>query len=566
MLQIDTNYPSAPPPTQNPNSNFFRLGTSSNQNQNFFNNHQNQSVPFPQINRTFGRLSLSENTNFNPFQGDKEIEDEDSANPWQDMLQTDTNYPSAPPPTQNPNSNSFRLGTSSNFETVHLQMKCIYLTKSPYDNRNPFLEAEDIIFFLATFDDNFVFSQTQKSRKQINDEVFEYKMNISYREFNDLITPLFVIRYQKSGNYFVIQIVKHHQSIQYEVEQHPFKKMARDVYIYVNPRVIDIYHPKSQDYHPNKGMKELSDFYNNKSVNPEFVKLSTSFQFYSIAPFDNKTVRRHYYESISPDDSIEGIVKAVGGHLFRFLTKQKFDPKNYSFGIFAWFSPYFEKFATCFPIQDCIATIEIDATFRALNPYVICIPHLIFHNVGVSIGILAAPSESHALYSLLFESLKAFDAYRKQRDSQKEGNGGIPNEINEGEQDFYNPEPLLPFFKEKFYLTDAHKSFGKLSNDYGLKNVHCYVHFIRQLGANSRLAFLATDILYTRSEHEWKDNVLRYQMIFKLLLHEEIKTIPFDGKLLSKEEFIHEQPLQYILESPSNVKNRYLPLYEMAQR
>ena len=74
---------------------------------------------------------------------------------------------------------------------------------------------------------------------------------------------------------------------------------------------------------------------------------------------------------------------------------------------------------------------------------------------------------------------------------------------------------FLRNLKKKKFLTDEHKAFTILAKKHGLDMYNCYVHLIRSIGANSLLGFLLVDMLYTFSEREWSENILRYFYTFK---------------------------------------------------
>ena len=157
--------------------------------------------------------------------------------------------------------------------------------------------------------------------------------------------------------------------------------------------------------------------------------------------------------------------------LYKHLVDNFFDNNedisldDYPFQIFAWFSPY-RDFIINSDQFNLITTIELDATFEALDTYVICVPHLIYRNTGIPIGILVSLSESASLYSIFFESLKKLDEQK-------------PNKSFS----------YLQIFLEKKYLTDEHSSFEKLRKTYPIDLYHCFVHLIRTIGANSLLGF-----------------------------------------------------------------------------
>lgn len=83
-------------------------------------------------------------------------------------------------------------------------------------------------------------------------------------------------------------------------------------------------------------------------------------------------------------------------------------------------------------------TLELDATFDGLEPYVTCIPAIIYRNTSIHLGLLISISESTSLYSFFFQSLKKMDVEK--------------------------PNPNFSYYEkyaEKNYIIDEHKSFIK---------------------------------------------------------------------------------------------------------
>lgn len=123
--------------------------------------------------------------------------------------------------------------------------------------------------------------------------------------------------------------------------------------------------------------------------------------FYSISPFNPKTIARKQILLINPTNTIDGILKSFGGTFFKFKSNETLSIDEYPFHIFAWFPSFFysilhsDKF-------DQMSTIELDGTFEALDPYVLCIPQLIYRNTGIQIAILVSISEKSSLYSIIF--------------------------------------------------------------------------------------------------------------------------------------------------------------------
>lgn len=226
----------------------------------------------------------------------------------------------------------------------------------------------------------------------------------------------------------------------------------------------------------------------------------TASIFYSVAPFNPKTVSRNKNKLLNPDNTIDGILNNLGGRYFKFKNTEEIEIGEYPYKIFSWLSPYLDSIIES-PEFQLMTTVELDSTFDALNPYTICIPILIYRNSGIPLGILASITESASLYSLFFESLIELD---KQ-----------------------NPHPKFSYyqiFAEKKFLTDEHKSFIKLQKKYNIEIYHCFVHLIRTVGANSLLGFFLSDLLYTFSKEQWDQNLVRMCYTFQNLFKEKSPT------------------------------------------
>lgn len=392
---------------------------------------------------------------------------------------------------------SLNIGTSTNMKsqnTLHQRDHMIFLTNSPYINTKPLLDNFTILYFLSTFNnDIFDFTQTHKFKKpkKIDKQLFTNFLIISRKGIE-----LFKVFYQQCGNYFAVQILNVDESINYKEVEVKLNKLKRKVYVYNNPLI------ENKDsiipIQANRGIMELCDFYNNKSVDPSMRNPITASLFYNVSPFNQKTINRNKHKIMNPDDSIIGVLENFGGMLFIFNSSEPIDEKQFPFGVFSWLTPYFNDIVSS-QYFEYAATIELDATFQVLAPYKICVPLLIYRNSGIPLGILVSPSEKFSLYSMFFESLKKLD-----------------NELGNSEND----NSLFKKFQNKKYLSDEHKAFQKLSKEYNLEFYNCFVHLIRSIGANSLLGFLLSDILYTFSGDEWSKNIFRYFHILKQLYEE----------------------------------------------
>lgn len=356
-----------------------------------------------------------------------------------------------------------RLGTSKNIFTTNIlqeRNRAVFLTKDPFNNKEPLLDHFTALAFLSTLSDKFFhFTQTKVSEITITGQRFTHYIEISYNH-----TIVFIFRFQVSGNYFVIQI-RNTCGLKFNKENVKLNINSRNVYIYANQILTDLNAKSSLNFLRNSGISEISDFYNNSSVDRTKQNPLTPTLFYAVAPFNPKTIARTKNKIINPDNTINGIIQTFGGQFFRFHNNEDISLDDYPFQIFSWFSPYLD-FIINSDQFDLITTVELDATFEALDPYVICVPHLIYRNTGIPIGILVSLSESASLYSIFFESLKKLDEQK-------------PNESFS----------YLQIFLKKKYLTDEHAAFEKLKKTYPIDLYHCFVHLIRTIGANSLLGF-----------------------------------------------------------------------------
>ena len=168
--------------------------------------------------------------------------------------------------------------------------RSVFLSKPPFDNKSPLLDNFTILAFLSTFNDSeFHFTQTQSSQITICHQNFTHCMDISYK-----MNKLFRVRYQKSSNYFVIQILNTSNiSKMFEKKEVKFNINNRNVYIYIKPPIEDPYCDSPIKLQKNSGISEMSDFYDNSGVDRSCQNQVTTSIFYSVAPFTSKTVSRN---------------------------------------------------------------------------------------------------------------------------------------------------------------------------------------------------------------------------------------------------------------------------------
>jgi hypothetical protein len=110
--------------------------------------------------------------------------------------------------------------------------------------------------------------------------------------------------------------------------------------------------------------------------------------------------------------------------------------------------------------------IQLDASFRAVHPYVFCVPQIIIANLAIPIGISVGPSEKAELYENFFKELDTLKV-RKTRDET-----GIPvlSDHGGGLVSFCNARTLSQFF--------------------------CFRHLIESFGSASALGGIVNELLY----------------------------------------------------------------------
>ena len=109
---------------------------------------------------------------------------------------------------------------------------------------------------------------------------------------------------------------------------------------------------------------------------------------------------------------------------------------------------------------------SLDASFYALRPYVYCVPHVIYCNSSIPIGISIAPSETAGLYEQFFELL--------------------PGESAEQ-------------LRQKICITDEGSAVGSFLSSHGIRQVLCHRHLIQSFGASGLLGALVRLILKSSS-------------------------------------------------------------------
>lgn len=121
--------------------------------------------------------------------------------------------------------------------------------------------------------------------------------------------------------------------------------------------------------------------------------------------------------------------------------------------------------------------IEMDASFKALNPYCFCLANAIYNNESYPIGISISPSENETLYSNFIELSI---------------NSRIDKEIWLG----------------KSLLSDMHPSLIKFASEYCRFHYFCHRHILEYFGTNSGLFIFVSKLLRCCSYEEYDETRL----------------------------------------------------------
>lgn len=297
---------------------------------------------------------------------------------------------------------------------------------------------------------------------------------------------VFKLQFDSFGKHFYLQIIDTSHYIRYE--EIMFKRLRRKkpMYLYTFSFIKDynLTTPYQIRYSQNL-FHRISVIFNNKTASAE-VNQFTAMLFYRYSPFNHKVEIKNQMRQINPSDDLYFIFQNHSGYLLMIEGDGPFVFREKRIKSFCWLHPYYNDFL------NKGTAIGLDATFRVLKPYKLCVPQCIINNTGVPLGIATAPSESFALYSLLFETVFQLD------------------------------NNTFQTLQRKAFISDEHKSFNKLQSVYNIKIYKCIMHLIRSVGANSLLGFLFKDILYSYTDKEFDRNQLKYSFILKNLYAEDL--------------------------------------------
>jgi hypothetical protein len=116
--------------------------------------------------------------------------------------------------------------------------------------------------------------------------------------------------------------------------------------------------------------------------------------------------------------------------------------------------------------------IELDASFRALRPYVYCVPIAVIQNITLPIGLFLHVSERKELYDNVFRLLRQ---------------SGLSETI----------------IQSKCVLSDQGKALISAVGDAGCRHFFCYKHLLTAFGGNRYIMLYTKKLLFTSSPDEF---------------------------------------------------------------
>lgn len=303
------------------------------------------------------------------------------------------------------------------------------------------------------------------------------------------LKKIFKLLFDSQGNFFYIQILGTSDKVKYELIKFKRKYGTRPLFLYTYNFIYDpsLSTPYQIKY-PKEVFKKLSILFNNKAADIKRNQF-TSILFYRFSPFHCKTISRNKFHIMNPCNDLYAIFNRFSGFFLYSEGDGPFLFKGKSVSAFAWLHPFFHE------VVSKASTIGLDATFRVLKPFKVCIPQCIIQNTGVPLGILVASQESFKLYSLLFELLIKIDP-----------SGNLTKE-----------------FQEKSYITDEHSCFNKLKRVYNLRIYKCFTHLIRSVGSSSVLGLLLRDLLFSFTLDDFNADQLKNAHLLKQLYDNDPK-------------------------------------------
>ena len=373
----------------------------------------------------------------------------------------------------------------------------------------PFFDLEKLLELVSgiKWNDKLFISVSTRIHKKLNYNLSKMKYNpifkrsIRVEEFNEQgnLDKVLQIFFSGDKDEFAVQFFKYSECIKF-VDK--YFNIGGDKYL---AHIIE----RSTPYTKETGLKKYPS-------NPIIETLSRMFNdprnrfscciaenLETIAPPSVTTLaNREHKNSISHSNGLNELFQKIGGYVFTVPTSSSNSEQCPMFiesnghprtlmG-FVWIPKSTIKMLN----DEKGSCIELDASYDPTNPFVYCIPQLIYHNAGIPLGLIVYRSECFEMYNLFYKAIEHID------------------------KDCFNGKLLqLPI------VTDEHVSFNKLQDTYKMPHYHCYVHLIRSFGASTFSALLVKDILYSSTIVEFDQKKDRILYHYKKLVEDKNSSI-----------------------------------------
>lgn len=369
---------------------------------------------------------------------------------------------------------------------------------SDLKNKKYVFSSAKVVVFLSNLDCNqLIFQSTihrkKKFKEDDSNQIFNFDRCLTIfpkiaTADNPVKDKIMKVYYDSLGNFFLIQIIRISTFIQFEKKSFEIEGFRRfNAYVLKQgPKGVPT--PSNpQGYQSNIIICYLSRYFNNK-LNFSKVNQFTASLFADISPPDDRTLQRRLVNNTQNSQNLKDTFDILGGYVFLIKGDGFLHYEDELIKAFVWIpkcSMQALKLGNC---------IELDTSFKAVDPQVYVVPQLIYRNSGLPLALIVGPTECSQLYALFYRSIQAID------------------QIEQMNGELY--EELLA----KCILSDQHSSFTKLQREYSIQLFYCYVHIIRSFGAHSAISILVREILFFKSQIDFDDNIFRIIKTFKKML------------------------------------------------
>lgn len=229
--------------------------------------------------------------------------------------------------------------------------------------------------------------------------------------------------------------------------------------------------------------------YNNERLHKKF--FGKTFVHAFLNNFISQEIFEQFHKEIPEKDTSDVVkcIKGLPGFCKIYTTDKQIDKslkyKDKSVEYLVWYP----KGPDYFKMLESMQAVAIDATF-CLKDYVLIVPHGIYYNTGVPLGLVIAPSETKEAYLRFFNELRIPLGFR------------------------IETKPIICDFGT------AIESFLSCYDDVTI--YYCLRHYLGRLGHNSPISVLASRILWADTIEVYDNLYEKYSQVAQYL-HEKGK-------------------------------------------